>query len=147
MRSADRTTRIAGAGRYGWTLARLLPALLLASLAQLADAHHSFAVFFDTDNQLRKVTGIVKEFRFTNPHGVVTLAVLEGNHEVIWRAETNSPSILRRRGWTPESLHVGEKITVEGWPARDGSKYLRLRSATRANGEPIGTAPTPRGEK
>ncbi len=75
------------------------------------------------------------------------LAVLEGNREVIWRAETNSPSILRRRGWSADSLHVGEKITVEGWPARDGSKYLRLRSATRQNGEPVGTAPTPRGEK
>jgi hypothetical protein len=129
------------------TLALLLPGLLLALLAGSADAHHSFAVFFDTDSQLRKVTGVVKEFRFTNPHGVVTLAVLEGNHEVIWRAETNSPSILRRRGWSADSLHVGEKITVEGWPARDGSKYLRLRSARRENGDPIGTAPTPRGEK
>lgn len=145
MRSADRTTRNTGIGRRD-SRTLLIPALLLACFAQLAQAHHSFAVFFDTDNQLRKVTGIVKEFRFTNPHGVVTLAVLEGNHEVTWRAETNSPSILRRRGWTPQSLHVGEKITVEGWPARDGSKYLRLRSATRENGEPIGTAPTPRGE-
>jgi hypothetical protein len=121
--------------------------LLLGFLAQAATAHHSFAVFFDTDSQLRKVTGVVKEFRFTNPHGVVTLAVLEGGKEVTWRAETNSPSILRRRGWTADSLHVGEKITIEGWLARDGSKYMRLRSATRANGEPVGTAPTPRGEK
>lgn len=142
---ANRPRRLAHAGRS--TLALLVPALLLFLLAHGADAHHSFAVFFDTDNQLRKVTGVVKEFRFTNPHGVVTLAVLEGNREVIWRAETNSPSILRRRGWSAESLHVGEKITVEGWLARDGSKYLRLRSAQRENGEPIGTAPTPRGEK
>lgn len=133
--------------RQGRRVATLLTGLVLALLAGAAAAHHSFAVFFDTDNQLRKITGVVKEFRFTNPHGVVTLAVLEDHHEVIWRAETNSPSILRRRGWTPDSLHVGEKITVEGWLARDGSKYLRLRSATRENGEPIGTAPTPRGEK
>ena len=133
--------------RRGRATGRVLPILLLGLLAEVAGAHHSFAVFFDTDSQLRKVTGVVKEFRFTNPHGVLTLAVLEGNHEVIWRAETNSPSILRRRGWSADSLHVGEKITIEGWPARDGSKYLRLRSATRANGEPVGTAPTPRGEK
>lgn len=121
--------------------------LVLTLAARLATAHHSFAVFFDTDNQLRKVTGVVKEFRFTNPHGIVTLAVTEGGHQVIWRAETNSPSILRRRGWSSDSLQVGEKITVEGWPARDGSKYLRLRSATRANGEPVGKAPTPVQEK
>ena len=125
----------------------LLFTLVLTLAARVATAHHSFAVFFDTDNQLRKVTGVVKEFRFTNPHGIVTLAVAEGGHQVIWRAETNSPSILRRRGWSSDSLQVGEKITVEGWPARDGSKYLRLRSATRANGEPVGKAPTPVQEK
>jgi hypothetical protein len=121
--------------------------LAFSLAARVAPAHHSFAVFFDTDSQLRKVTGVVKEFRFTNPHGVLTLAVADGDHQVIWRAETNSPSILRRRGWTADSLHVGEKITIEGWPARDGSKYLRLRAATRANGEPVGKAPTPVQEK
>jgi len=122
-------------------------ALLLFTLALAAGspapAHHSFAVFFDADNQTRKVTGVVQDFRFTNPHGLVTLSVHEGRREVIWRAETNSPSVLRRRGWSADSIHVGETITVEGWPARDGSLYMRLRSATRASGEPIGTAPTP----
>lgn len=127
--------------------AATLAALILTVTGTSALAHHSFAVFFDTDSSLRKVTGVVKEFRFTNPHGVVTLAVTEGSHEVIWRAETNSPSILRRRGWSPDSLHVGDRVTIEGWPARDGSKYLRMRSATRANGQPIGTAPTPAQEK
>jgi hypothetical protein len=125
----------------------VLPALILGLSVGVSPAHHSFAVFFDTDSGVIKVTGVVKEFHFTNPHGVVTLAVAEGNHEVIWRAETNSPSILRRRGWSADSLHVGDKITMEGWRARDGSKYIRLRSATRANGEPVGTAPTPVQEK
>jgi hypothetical protein len=144
--SIDNRTRLA-AGSRGCFAPALLLILVLTVTCRPALAHHSFAVFFDTDSQLRKITGVVKEFRFTNPHGVVTLAVAEGDHQVIWRAETNSPSILRRRGWTADSLHVGEKITVEGWPARDGSKYLRLRTATRANGEPVGRAPTPVQEK
>lgn len=122
---------------------RTCAALILVLVCGAAVAHHSFAVFFDTDSQLRKVTGVVKEFRFSNPHGVVTLLVREGRREIIWRAETNSPSILRRRGWMPDSLRVGETITVEGWPARDGSNYMRLRSATHANGEAVGTQPTP----
>src|SRR5690242_21074118 len=124
-------------------LIRLCAALVMVASGAEALAHHSFAVFFDTQSQLRKVTGVVKEFRFTNPHGVVTLAVRQGGHEIIWRAETNSPSILRRRGWSAQSLHVGETITIEGWPARDGSNYMRLRAATHANGEPVGTQPTP----
>jgi len=114
-------------------LGRILRPLLIAAMSVSgpgkASAHHSFAVLFDAENKVVKVTGIVKDFQFRNPHGVITLAVREGGDTVIWRAETNSPSILRRRGWTAGSLHVGAKETVEGWPARDGTRYLRLRSA------------------
>ncbi len=109
----------------------------------VAVGHHSFAVFFQTESKLAKVSGVVQEFHFTNPHGIVTLAVKQGGKEVTWRAETNSPSILRRRGWTQDSIHVGDTITIEGWPARDGSRYMRMRAATRADGTPIGTPPAP----
>jgi len=119
----------------------LVIAALSLSVIGRAGAHHSFAVFFDAENKVVKVTGIVKDFQFRNPHGVITLSVREGAATVIWRAETNSPSILRRRGWTADSLRVGDKVTVEGWPARDGTRYLRLRSAQLADGQPAGLAP------
>jgi N-acyl-L-homoserine lactone synthetase len=99
-------------------MARLL-ALLSILGCGVALAHHSFAVFFDTDSQLRKVTGVVREFRFSNPHGVVTLAVKQGGREIIWRAETNSPSILRRRGWTAQSLHNGEAVGTQPTPVKE----------------------------
>ena len=107
-----------------------------------AGAHHSFAVFFDTDAKLVAVTGVVRDFQFRNPHGVITLAVPRGKEQITWRAETNSPSILRRRGWATDSLHVGDTVTLEGWPARDGTRYMRLKSAHypdgRAVGQPLG---------
>jgi hypothetical protein len=103
-----------------------------------AFAHHSFAVFFNTEKKLATVSGVVKEFRFSNPHDVITLAVRKGADTTIWRAETNSPSMLRRHGWTPDSLHVGDKVTIEGWLARDGTRYLRMKSAHRADGSLIG---------
>lgn len=120
-------------------LKRVATALTLALVVVgTANAHHSFAVFFNTDAKLVKVTGVVKDFEFRNPHGVITLAVPQGHGQVIWRAETNSPSILRRRGWTPDSLHVGDKVTLEGWRARDGSRYIRLKSAQFPDGRPVG---------
>jgi hypothetical protein len=114
--------------------------LLAVGLAVMnpASAHHSFAVFFNTDSQMIKITGVVQDFQFRNPHGVITLDVPKGKANILWRAETNSPSVLRRRGWTPESLHVGDKVTLEGWPARDGTRYIRLRSARLADGRLIG---------
>jgi Family of unknown function (DUF6152) len=120
------------------TMKRLATTLSALLVTNAAAAHHSFAVFFNTEDKAVKVTGVVKDFQFSNPHGVITLVVLEGSDTTIWRAETNSPSILRRRGWTPDSIHVGDKVTLEGWPARDGSNYIRLRAAWQSDGQLIG---------
>jgi hypothetical protein len=110
----------------------------MLAMVHTAGAHHSFAVFFNTDAQLVHLTGVVRDFQFHNPHGVITLDVPKGHAQITWRAETNSPSVLRRRGWTVDSLHVGDKVTLEGWPARDGTRYIRLRSARFADGRLVG---------
>lgn len=119
---------------------KVLTGLALTTLmfAAAAYAHHSFAVFFDQEKTVA-VTGAVTEFQFKNPHGVIKV-MEKGNSGPAqeWKIETNSPSILKRRGWKSDSLSIGETITVEGWPARDGSRYLRLRKVTRANGEVVG---------
>jgi hypothetical protein len=116
-------------------------ATLALSMSGTALAHHSFAVFFDTDAQLVKITGVVRDFQFRNPHGVITIDVPQTHGHVTWRAETNSPSILHRRGWSADSLHVGDMVTLEGWRARDGTRYIRLKSAHLADGRMIGQPP------
>ena len=120
----------------------LIAAVLVAGLLPVAaSAHHSFAVFFDATKDI-SITGKVTQFRFTNPHGLVVLDVTDAQgHVREWRAETNSPSVLVRRGWTREAIKPGDIITVEGWPSRDGKPYMRLRRALRADGSLIGSAP------
>ena len=121
------------------THVRVLLAVFAAFGAGIAQAHHSFAVFFDDAHSLVTVRGTVTGFEFRNPHGIIRLAVRDDSGaEVLWKAETNSPSILERRGWTRDSLKFGDVIAVEGWPARDGSHYLRMRKVTRADGTPVG---------
>lgn len=118
--------------------ARILALCAAASLSGAAYAHHSFAVFFDSNKSV-SITGVVTEYKFVNPHGVIVLDVKNKDGVVEqWKVETNSPSILRRRGWAPDTLKAGETITVEGWPGRNDAHYARLRAAKRANGEPIG---------
>jgi hypothetical protein len=113
-----------------------------ALTAGAAQAHHSFAVFFSSDKEVVSVTGTVKEFHFTNPHGLIEIIVPgKGKADQDWKVETNSPSILVRRGWSKDVIKVGEVITVQGWPARDGTLYMRIKNAQRADGAPIGTAP------
>lgn len=120
----------------------LVAALALTAFVPIAaQAHHSFAVYFDATKNVT-ITGKVTEFRFTNPHGTIVLEVTDEQGNVReWRAETNAPVVLRRRGWMGDSIKPGETITIEGWPSRDGKPYIRLRRALRADGSLIGTAP------
>lgn len=128
------------------SLRRKLPVAAFAAgvalMAGGAEAHHSFAVFFSSDKDVVALTGVVKEFHFTNPHGIIKIVVPgNGKPDQDWTLETNSPSILVRRGWNKDILKIGEVIKIQGWPARDGSNYMRLRDAARADGTPIGARP------
>ena len=113
-------------------------AVALAAAAS-ASAHHSFAVFFD-DTRTIEITGSVTEFRFSNPHAIISLDVRNKDGAVeAWKAETNAVTLLKRRGWTKDSLKAGEVITVDGWPARDGANYMRMQTIKKADGTVLGT--------
>jgi hypothetical protein len=68
---------------------------------------------------------------------VLTRAVPGEHGSVEGKAETNSPNILRRRGWVPDSLKPGDRVTVEGFPARDGSSSMRISRVTFADGREL----------
>jgi hypothetical protein len=123
-------------------LASLLIATVL--ITGPAVAHHSFAVHFVAD-RLVKVSGVINEFSFRNPHGLLLLTVKkDGGQAEQWRIETNSPNILRRRGWTETSIKPGDEVTVEGYPARDGSNSMRVYRVIYADGrELVGQRPDP----
>ena len=121
----------------GKALASLALAALLGGSA--ASAHHSFAVFFD-DARTIVITGSVTEFRFSNPHAIISLDVKNPAGMVEeWKAETNAVTLLKRRGWTKDSLKPGEVVTVDGWPSRDGANYMRMRTIRKADGTVLGT--------
>jgi hypothetical protein len=127
---------------------KFLPGCLALSVIILAasqtSAHHSFAVHFVSDKTVQ-VKGIVETFRFSNPHGILTFnSIDEAGQSMAWRAETNSPNVLRRRGWDRESLKPGDEITVTGFPARDGTSYMRISRVVFADGhELVGQAVAP----
>jgi hypothetical protein len=122
----------------------LLVALVAATLTAPVLAHHSFAVHFVAD-RLITVRGTVEEFTFRNPHGVLMVTAKgDDGAEQQWKIETNSPNILRRRGWTETSIKPGDAVTIEGYAARDGSNFMRVYRVTYADGrELVGQRPDP----
>ena len=119
-----------------------LSVLFISVFVAPVSAHHSFAVHYDGDST-RTLDGTVENFRFRNPHGMILLKVETGGpDDGLWRIETNSPNILRRRGWSPDSLRAGDSVTIVGFPARDGSQSMRVFRVTFTDGtELIGQRP------
>ena len=96
-------------------------------LASVANAHHSNAMF--DDKQTVTIEGEVTKFEWSNPHVYIYLKQLTGAGQIIdWELEASPPSILRRVGWSQETLHIGDAITVSGHPARDPGRKSLLPS-------------------
>jgi hypothetical protein len=121
------------------SLRRCLLALVLpALLATGAYAHHSAALFYSSSERIT-LEGEVARFNFRNPHAILELLVTGENGEVVrWTCETSAPSALRRRGWTQESVMAGEKVTIEGLQASDGTRLMRITKITKADGTEVG---------
>jgi len=122
----------------------LAASLGLALPADRASAHHSFAMF-DAKQSLT-LHGVVKEFRWTNPHVFIQL-LANGDAGVAggeWSIELTSPEHLVRAGWKPGTLKSGDQVTIVIHPIRDGSMGGQFVSGIAADGTPIGIASSAR---
>jgi len=121
-------------------LAGVLAAGLLVVPA--ARAHHSNVAFYVT--KVVTVKGVVKEFRWTNPHTwIILTAVDENGKQVEWALEGRPPGVLLKAGWTRKSLVPGETITVDYSPAKDGGNNGLIARVTKADGTILPNAPPP----
>ena len=111
-------------------------------LAPMAEAHHSNSAFYVT--KVITIKGVVKEFKWTNPHVWVILTVDDGKgNQVDWKAEGRPPGILARAGWSPKILQPGEVITIDLSPAKDDSASGLIARVTKADGTILANAPAP----
>lgn len=109
---------------------------LFLSMAPLI-AHHSFAAQYDRTKPVT-LKGTVTKIEWMNPHVYFYVDVPgEADRVVNWAVEGGAPSMLYRNGWRADSLKVGDKVTVEGWLAKDGSNLANMRTATLADGKTV----------
>ena len=119
------------------TLALILAAAALAAStwAVPVSAHHS-AAMYDRDKR-RPLTGVVKEFQWTNPHVWIQVMVPDAKGaDQEWGVECTSVNFMRRRGWARESLKPGDKVKMIIFPLKDGSRGGQFNKMTELNGSP-----------
>jgi hypothetical protein len=108
-----------------------LMAVMLLVAGATAVAHHSFAAEFDANKPVA-LTGIVTKVEWTNPHVwfYINVRDTDSGETANWGAEMGPPHLLQRQGWLRESLAIGERVTVNGFLARNGSNRVNARSVT-----------------
>ncbi|MAC91876.1 MAG: hypothetical protein CMO99_04960 [Woeseiaceae bacterium] len=113
----------------------LFSLILLNSSAQ---GHHSFAVEFTAEEKIA-IVGTVTEIWFRNPHVRYYIETKNSSGEMEnWDVRTSSPSLLVRKGWTKNTIKVGDKISIFGHPGRDGRKLLSVISIKLSDGSSLG---------
>ena len=92
-------------------------AALLAIAGSTGSAHHPFDTY-DLDREIT-VAGEVVRATYGEPHSFLHVRdVAADGKGVVWTVELKGVGTLRARGFTPETLRVGERVTLRGHPGR-----------------------------
>jgi hypothetical protein len=99
-------------------------------------AHHSFAAQYDRSKPM--ITGPVTKIDWINPHARFFVNVKDRSGKVVnWEVEHGPPAGLMRRGWSRNTLKVGEPVTVNGFVAEDGSNLTNAQTVTLSDGRKV----------
>jgi hypothetical protein len=96
-------------------------------------AHHSFAAEFDADKRVT-LDGVITKVEWTNPHTYFFVEVTEGGTPTTWAVEGGAPNALYRAGWKPTSLKAGDRVTIVGSRAKNGSNLVNAISFALPDG-------------
>ena len=113
----------------------------LTLLATVAVAHHSTAGIYDMSVETQ-VKGKVKEWRFTNPHPLLKIEVVDAKGVAQeWDVSYGGSAVshLKKRGYTAQTFKPGDVVIVKGHPTilKDVHGLLiETSNPTREDGRP-----------
>ena len=100
-------------------------------------AHHAFAAEYDGKKPVT-LRGVVSKMEWINPHVWIHLDVKNADGTPTkWMIEGGAPNALIRRGFNRNSLLLGTELIVEGFMAKDGTKFANGRDITFTDGKKL----------
>ena len=117
---------------------RLLMLVIVLAFAEGVPslAHHSLANYDQTTLVLIK--GTITKIEWINPHARFFMDAKDANGKLVnFEIELTSTAGLLRRGWTRNSLKIGETVTVNGSLAKDGSNVANATTVTLSDGKRV----------
>ena len=102
-------------------------------------AHHGNAAM-DAGKKL-VLKGTVTDWLWANPHSVLGFDVKDDSGNIVhWSAEANNPADMVERGWTKNSIKIGDQVTVTVEPVKNGKPVGRILQVVLPGGQVLGTA-------
>ena len=112
-------------------------------LPAASSAHHAFASEFDSAKPV-VLSGVVTKARFVNPHSWIYLDVKDARGQVHnWGFEFGTPSSLRGKGISRETVASGTPVRVAGFRAKNGGEFGYATTLVLADGRKFETGSAP----
>jgi len=102
-------------------------------------AHHGNSAM-DVGKKL-VLKGTVTDWLWANPHSVLGFDVKDDSGNIVhWSAEANNPADMVERGWTKNSIKIGDQVTVTVEPVKNGKPVGRIIQVTLPDGRTLGSS-------
>jgi Family of unknown function (DUF6152) len=112
----------------GYILKTVIPCLTLFLAGMPVAAQRSSSMTYDVGRKVN-LQGVVTRIEWVNPSAFFFIDVSDPAGTVInWAIEFGNPLELERDGWKANALHIGDRVTVDGVPARGETRQASAKS-------------------
>ena len=111
----------------------LIAGISLLLVPTVVLGHHALQEQFNMKETIA-LTGAVTKMDWSNPHVRLYMEVRNASKPVTWELYLGSPNQQLMNGWKIDTYRRGDHVSVDVYPARDGSSVGFAKKVTRFSG-------------